>query len=61
MFVCARYAHKCYLATTALIDNQDKEDTEGLGVGSYKLINDTVTEVEKSLNRKPYAPKCAPA
>jgi hypothetical protein len=40
----AQYAHKCYLATTALIDNQDKKDAQRLGVGLLQIKNQRVTE-----------------
>lgn len=44
-YAYARYAHKCYLATTALIDAQDRKDAERLGVGLLQIEKHKVTEV----------------
>lgn len=36
-YAYAQYAHKCYLATTAPISNQDQKDAQKLGVASCIL------------------------
>lgn len=41
----ARFAHKCYLATTGIIDSQDKEDAQKLGVGLLQIGDDRIKEV----------------
>ena len=44
-YTYAQYAHKCYLATTGLIDNQDKTDAQRLGIGLLQVKNHRVIEV----------------
>jgi len=41
----SQYAHKCYLATTGIIDEQDKEDARKLGVGLLGIRGRRVREV----------------
>lgn len=40
-----QYAHKCYLATTSPIKNQDKRCAEKRGIGLLKISNKQVKEV----------------
>jgi len=49
----AQYAHKCYLATTASIDDQDKEAAQRLGVGLLHIKNRRVTEVLSPQRKMP--------
>jgi len=41
----SQYAHKCYLATTGIIDKQDKEEANFLGVGLLKIQSQKIKEV----------------
>lgn len=43
--VYSQYAHKCYLATTGITDEQDKEDARKLGVGLLEIRNKNVKEI----------------
>lgn len=49
----SRFAHKCYLATTGNIDDQDKEDAQKLGVGLLKLRDGKVKEVLQPKQKPP--------
>jgi hypothetical protein len=44
-FAYSQYAHKCYLATTGTIDEEDKHDAHCLGVGLLKISGQKVREV----------------
>jgi len=49
----SQYAHKCYLATTGLIDEQDKEDARKLGIGLLEIKDKKVKEVLSPQSKQP--------
>ena len=49
----AQYAHKCYLAITSPISNQDKEDAGRLGVGLLHIGKHRVTEALSPQGKMP--------
>lgn len=45
-YAYSQFAHKCYLATTGEVDNQDKEDAHRLGVGLLRIEGNKVKEIK---------------
>lgn len=49
----AQYAHRCYLATTAPVNDQDRRDAQKLGVGLLQIRNNRITEALRAQFRIP--------
>ena len=52
----SQYAHKCYLATTGEVDDQDKKDSHKLGIGLLEIGKNKVKEI---LSPQPKTPDYA--